>query len=151
MARRDPPSDDRTLLESYRATCLEWILLSGDRALLAAGFVAVFAAFFAALELLGVVPVRNSQALFYAFSGLIAGNLALITVVVSIDRLLRSRELQTPDAIESQIESVVEFRAEVEDAADEIAPVKPMGSLGVLVESTRGRPSDWAGSRETAS
>lgn len=83
------------------------------------------------------MPLTDLQALFYVHSGLIAGNLTLITVVVSIDQLLLSRELQTPGELQDQIESVIEFHEDVEDATGEIAPVEPLGFLRLLVEGTR--------------
>lgn len=64
-----------------------------------------------------MVPLLDAQALFYAYSGLIAGSLTLITVVVSINQLLISQELQTPDELHPQIESVVRYRDTVEEAA----------------------------------
>ncbi|MFC7007356.1 hypothetical protein [Halalkalicoccus salilacus] len=77
------------------------------------------------------------QALFYVYSGLITGNFTLITVVVSINQLLLSRELQTPGELRTQIENVIEYRRDVEGAADEIVPVQPLGFLRLLVEATR--------------
>lgn len=49
--------------------------------------------FFLLIELLDLVPLSDVQPTFYIFSGLIGENLALITVVVSLNQ---SRELQTP-------------------------------------------------------
>lgn len=130
---------------TYREKCVDWILLSGDREVVALGIVGNFGAFFAVLVLSDLVPLTNVQALFYAYSGLVTGNLTLVTVVVSINQLLLSRELQTPGELESQIGNVVEYRGEVEGAAGEIAPVKPLGFLRLLVEMTRERAQRLGG------
>lgn len=97
----------------------------------------LFFGFFSSLSILDVVPLFDLQALFYVYSGLITGNFTLITVVVSINQLLLSRELQTPGELRTQIENVIEYRRDVEGAADEIAPVQPLGFLRLLVEATR--------------
>ncbi|WP_336363586.1 hypothetical protein [Halalkalicoccus salilacus] len=97
----------------------------------------LFFGFFSSLSILNVVPLLDLQALFYVYSGLITGNFTLITVVVSINQLLLSRELQTPGELRTQIENVIEYRRDVEGAADEIAPVQPLGFLRLLVEATR--------------
>lgn len=122
---------------SRRQRALEWFLLEGDRRTVALVHVALFGAFFAGLVALGVVPFRDLQAVFYVYSSLVGGNLTLITVVVSINQLLLSRELKTPGQLRSQIEEVIDYRRAVEDAADEVVPVEPLGFLEVLVETTR--------------
>ncbi|MFC7222679.1 hypothetical protein ACFQKF_05940 [Halalkalicoccus sp. GCM10025322] len=122
---------------SWRRRISEWLLLSGDRALVALVITSLFFGFFSSLSILNVVPLLDLQALFYVYSGLITGNFTLITVVVSINQLLLSRELQTPGELRTQIENVIEYRRDVEGAADEIVPVQPLGFLRLLVEATR--------------
>lgn len=122
---------------SWRRRISEWLLLSGDRSLVALVITSLFFGFFSSLSILDVVPLFDLQALFYVYSGLITGNFTLITVVVSINQLLLSRELQTPGELRTQIENVIEYRRDVEGAADEIAPVQPLGFLRLLVEATR--------------
>lgn len=115
----------------------DWFLLDGNRLAVAASVLTVIAAFFAVAGLLGWFPMRRIQPTYYVFSALISGNLTLVTVVVSINQLLLSRELKSPGELESQMENVIEYRKEVEDAAGEIAPVRPMGFLRLLFENTR--------------
>jgi len=123
----------------------EWFLLDGDRSYVA-GIVAitVFAAF-VALSVAGLAPYANKQPLYYAFSGLLSGNLTLITVVVAINQLLLSREFNTPGELESQMEGVVEYRSEVESITGRVAPVEPPGFLRLLVESTREQAQNLGG------
>lgn len=139
MAQQQPRRDGGVRLHpgAYWQTFVDWVLLYGSREIVAIGFAGGLAAVFTLVELFGAVPLRNTQPLFYAYSGLIAGNLTLVTVVVSINQLLLSRELKTPDELEAQIESVVDYREEVEEAAGEVAPVTPLGFLRLLVEATR--------------
>lgn len=115
----------------------EWVLLNGDRSTVAGAITALSFAFFAALVIPGTIPLQDVQSLFLAYSALVTGNVTLVTVVVSINQLLLSRELQTPGELRSQIDDVIEYRRDVEEATGEIAPVEPLGFLELLLEATR--------------
>lgn len=145
---RGSASSDATAesaIESRRSRWLEWLFLTGDRRIVALGTTGLVAAFFTCLELLGAVPFEHTQPLFYAYGGLIAGNLTLITVIVSINQLFLSRELQTPGELRTEIENISEYREEVESAAGETAPSTPLGFLRLLVESTRQKAQEVGG------
>lgn len=115
----------------------EWLIVSGNRAAVAVGLMALFLVFFGMIELLGLVPLSDVQPTFYIFSGLIGGNLTLITVVVSINQLLLSRELQTPGEIQSDIDDVIDFRREVEAAAETVPPASTLEFFHILVENAQ--------------
>lgn len=123
--------------DTWRRRGMEWVLLDGDRITVAVVFSGLLLGIFGSLFALNAVPLLDVQALFYVFSGLIAGNLTLITVVVSINQLLLSRQIQTPGELRTQIQNVIEYRRDVEEATDEIAPVQPQGFLRLLAEATR--------------
>lgn len=137
MGERNSRSEGKTNPEPSRSKNAEWFLLTGHRGWIALGMTSLVAACFIALQLLGVVPLEHTQSLFYAYSGLIAGNLTLITVIVSINQLFLSRELRTPGELRTQIEDIVEYREDIEETAGEIAPAVPIGFLRILVEATR--------------
>jgi hypothetical protein len=124
-------------LEAAERGIREWLLLDGHRLTVAGLVAAAFLGWFVALDLLGLVPLGDVQATFYVYSGLIGGNLTLVTVVVSINQLLLSRQLESPGELREDIEQVVDYRETVEDAAGEIVPVQPMGFLRILIENTR--------------
>lgn len=124
---------------------IEWILLTGNRGLIAGIIAAIFAAVFTGLQYVGIVPLSSSQPLFYAYSSLIAGNLTLITVVISINQLFLSRELRPPGELRTQIDNIVEYREGIEHTAGEIAPPNPLGFLRILVESTRQKAQELGG------
>lgn len=127
----------RSVIETWWAESVEWVLLTGDRRLVALGIVAILGAFVAVLEGLGAIPVTDMETITLVYNGLIVANVTLITVIVSINQLLLTRELQAPGELQSQIEDVVDYRSDVEEATDEIAPVRPLGFLRLLVEATR--------------
>ena len=126
-------------------TLAEWFLLDGDRSRVMGVVVAVVFTTFLILGLSGFVPLQNTQPLYYVYSGLISGNLTLITVVVAINQLLLSREFHTPSELESQIDGVVEYRNDLEEMTGEIAPIRPPEFLRVLVESTRNQAQKLGG------
>lgn len=115
----------------------EWVLVSGHRGIVAGVTVSTIFVFIAAVTLSGVAPLTNVQPLYYVFSGLLGGNVTLITVVVSINQLLLSRELNRPDELRGQINGVVEYRRDVEEAAGQVAPMVPSRFLRLLTEATR--------------
>lgn len=61
--------------------------------------------------------------MFYALSGLIAGNLALISIVIAIDQLVLSRELITLGERLETTEDVSAFRDRVAETTNEDVPV----------------------------
>lgn len=115
----------------------EWLLLDGNRLVIVGWLFAGAVVAVAALQAAGLVPLQSAQPTFYLFGGLVSGNLTLITVVVSINQMVLSRELKAPGELEEQIEDIVNYRTRVEAAADGIAPVQPLGFFRVLLENTR--------------
>ncbi|WP_246045810.1 hypothetical protein [Halorussus ruber] len=115
----------------------EWFLLDGNRLGIAAILLVALVGLLGVAERVGWIPMADSQPMFYVLSSLISGNLTLITVVVSINQLLLSREMSSPGELESQIQNVIEYREDVEGHAGEIAPVKPLGFLELLFSNTR--------------
>lgn len=81
---------------SLPARFSEWLLLHGNRGAVAALTAAVVFAIVAGVGVVQATPLQNQQPVFYVFSGMISGNLTIITVVVSINQLLLSREIATP-------------------------------------------------------
>lgn len=114
----------------------EWVLLDGHR-FVVAGLVAVgVLAFVTAISVSRLAPLRSVQPFFYLFSGLLGGNITLVTVVVAINQLLLSRELNRPGDLRSQIEATVDYRQDVGDEVGRVPPVDPPGFLRVLAEDT---------------
>ncbi|MDS0297505.1 hypothetical protein NDI76_01955 [Halogeometricum sp. S1BR25-6] len=115
----------------------EWVLLRGDRTVVSAGIVGAVLVALIGLSLSGEFPLSDLQAVYYVYGGVISGNLTLITVVVSVNQLLLSREFSTPGELRRQISDVIDYRRDVEDAAGRIAPVEPLEFLRLLLEATR--------------
>ncbi|SFG11137.1 hypothetical protein SAMN04488063_1453 [Halopelagius inordinatus] len=131
--------------ERPREKWREWLLLDADRTLVAGVTAFALFAFVASVSLSGLAPFVERQPVFYVYGGLLSGNLTVITVVVSISQLLLSRQLNTPSELRSQMEGVIDYRKDVEDAAGRVAPVEPLGFLRLLVENTRKRSQELGG------
>ena len=124
----------RTRVEHWR----EWVLLDGDRLRIALGLSALLCCTFFAIEIAESPRLQRAQPLFYLFGSLIGGNITLVTVVVSISQLLLGRQINTPGDLRSRIDATIDYRRDVEAAADGVvAPVDPFGFLWLLFENTR--------------
>lgn len=104
--------------------------------------------FVARLEPFG--QISANQPAFYALSGLIARNLALIYIVIAIDQLVLSRELVTPGERLETIEEVSSFRDRVaETTGEDVLPITAPTFLDVVltsaIEEARRIDTDSAG------
>lgn len=116
----------------------EWFFLLENRLIVAGGLLLGFFAVIVTIDLLLDVGVGDLQPLFYVFSGLIGGNLTLITIVISINQLVVSRHMNTPGGLREEIQGVNEYREAVEESLPrDVAPVTPSDFLQMLLESTR--------------
>lgn len=129
----------------------EWTVLVGDRLVLAAFLTAGFALATVAVVATGVVAVRDAQLLVYAFQALVGGNLTLLTIVLSINQLVLSREFRTPGELRDQIDSVLDYREHVEaTTARETVPVTPARFLRVLLDGARENAQQFGGAARNA-
>lgn len=116
----------------------EWVLLTGDRVFVAAVVLFAILVFVAGLLWLDVVAVVDGGALTRSFSALVGGNLTLITIVISVNQLVVSREFGTPAELQDRIEEMMAYRHEAEDTADvPVSPVTPYDFLNFLFRATR--------------
>lgn len=129
------PGDEESRGSFGRAK--RWFLLDGPRMAVAGITAALVFVVVLVVSASRISPLGSQQPLYYAFSGLVSGNLTVVTVVVAINQLLLSRELWTPSKLQSEIEGMVDYRQDVEDAADQVAPVEPLGFLRLVYETTR--------------
>ncbi|WP_229380161.1 hypothetical protein [Haloterrigena salifodinae] len=65
---------------------------------------------------------------------MLTDNFTLITVVVSINQLLVSQELESPGQLENEIEQTGDYREKIESATNRTAPTEPSGFLRLVVE-----------------
>lgn len=134
-------SDGRSHEDSTKGTWPDrlksWILLDGPRKGVAGIAAGVLFLFVLAASTSHYSPFNEYRPLYYVFGGLIGGNLTIITVVVSINQLLLSQELSTPAELRSEIDGMIDYRQDIQDAAGRVPPVEPLGFLRLLTETTR--------------
>lgn len=116
----------------------KWFVLVGDRLVLAGLLTLLFALGVLFVEIAGIVAVRDTTEMLYLFQALVGGNLTLVTIVLSINQLVLSREFKTPGELRDQIENVIAFRSHVEEATgNSTVPVTPADFLYTLLDGVQ--------------
>lgn len=88
-------------------------------------------------------PIFNITPLFYISSTLVGGNITLITIVVSINQVILSQELESPGSLRDEIERTAEYR---QVALDQPAPpTEPTNFLQLLLLRTRDHATSLKG------
>ncbi|MFC3956863.1 AP-2 family transcription factor [Halovivax cerinus] len=119
---------------------LEWVVLEGNRLVVATVFVLVVFLATLVLETTGVISFTSPSSMTRVASGLIAGTFSLVTVVVSINQLILSREFVAAGTAEDRLEGVESVRTDIADLADvPAAPAAPAALLEVLAETMNRR------------
>ena len=123
----------------------EWVIVDADRLAVAAAIsVGTFLALLALNEL-GVVAFVNDDSVTRVASGMIAGTFSIVTLVVSINQLILSREFVDAGESEEKLEDVLSFREAVADAAAVPAsPSAPARLLELLVAAVDDRAGSLA-------
>lgn len=110
-----------------------WLLLTGQRFSVAIGILTIMT---------GVVVIpnptrfamQNMTPLFYIVGALIGGNITLVTVVVAINQVILSQELETPGSLRDEIERTADFR---QGALNQpTPPTDPSAFLQQLLQQT---------------
>lgn len=128
----------RRELQTLRSSPLNWLLLVGNRVVVASLVTLLFGAAVAALVATEAVAVDTTTALLYLFQGLVTGNLTLLTIVLSVNQLVLSREFNAPGELEERISHAVDYRDDVrETAGDTSMPTTPAEFLEVLLVGIR--------------
>lgn len=116
----------------------EWVLLRGNRLAVSGLLLTLVLALLVTLEIAGITAIREPTPLFYVFSAFIGGNLTLITVVLSINQLVLSRQLEAPGKLQEQLRTTAEFRRRAAETTNGSAmPVLPPDFLHQLLRATR--------------
>ena len=139
-------SDIRRRNEGIVDRAVNWVLLDGSRWAVAIGSlvpIAVVLGWMAATKLL---VVTNTGPLQFLFSAFVGGNFILITVVLSVNQLVLSRQLKAPDEVRSQINEIHDYRNEVESYTQrDVVPVFPPEFFLLLLETARRQAQDLGG------
>jgi predicted transcriptional regulator len=109
-----------------RRSAFQWVLIDGNRLLVAGAFLGGILALLLALLAANLFPRAPGEPLYLLISAFLGGNLTLITVVIAINQLVFSRELGSPGDLERRTRKAVEYRDQVQEVMDRaVSPVMP--------------------------
>lgn len=118
-----------------------WLLLSGDRFSVATGILFTMVVV-VLIPLFSRFAIRNLTPLIYIASALIGGNITLITLVVAINQVILSQELESPGSLRDEIDQSADYR---QAALDQPAPpTDPADFLQQLLQQTQERADSLA-------
>lgn len=118
----------------------EWILVDGDRIFVAVALSVVVFLLLVTLDHVGAISFVNDDSVTRLAGGMIAGTFSLVTLVVSINQLILSREFTAAGQARDQLDGVEAFRRDVADAASvPAAPASPTKLLELIVATIRHR------------
>ena len=122
------------------AELVEWMMVDGNRSIIAIGLsIAVFVLLLT-LYSLGVVGFENDDSITRMSGGMIAGTFSLVTIVISINQLILSQELGQAGELREKLAGVMEFRRDIEAMADVPAsPTEPTELLSLITAAIRDR------------
>ncbi|WP_254862089.1 hypothetical protein [Halovivax gelatinilyticus] len=121
----------------------EWVLLDGARLYVATLLTVVVFVGLLVLESVGAISFTNDDSITRMAGGMIAGTFSLVTLVVSINQLILSREFTAAGEAESQLDGVESFRENIADLSGvPAAPASPARLLELLAETIDGRAHD---------
>jgi len=125
-------------LELLRYNPLEWLLMTGDRVVVALLGFLLLVTVLAGLVGSGLVPFREETPVLFLLFALIAANFTLIAIVTSLSQFVLGRRLETPGEIRQKIDDTIDYREEVGRSIGEgVIPVRPDAFLLMLFRQAR--------------
>lgn len=144
-------SGDEETLESYGTDmgressigAFEWVIVDGDRLAVAALITAVVAVLLLGLNAFDVIAFQNPNSVTRVASGMIAGTFSLVTLVVSINQMILSREFSSAGEARDKVDGVMAFRQDVEELANVPAsPASPAALIDLIVVTIHERADE---------
>ena len=128
-----------------------WLLFRGSRLAVVALVLGLTWATAVLLIELNVLEVGPQSSMPSLLSGVVAGQLTLITVTLSINQLILSRMFATPAEITQRLEGTVEFRRTVRDVAEgSTPPVAPRAFFAAVARELRASSEELSRSADAA-
>ena len=126
---------------STRERAVKWLLLDGNRIVLAGGIVLATSLLVLAAVRLDLVAIGPRSAASSAVSsGLVSGTITLVTVALSINQLILSRVFGSPNDLSDKLEGTRALRERVRTRADASSvPNDPAAFLAVIGVALRDR------------
>lgn len=123
-------------MAAFRRAVSRWVLLDGNRIVLATLLVGATFLTFLGLGLADVVAIDDADAVRGVATGFVPGLVAFLSIVLGINQLVLSQEFGSAGEIRERIHDLREYRHDVEDVAGTgPSPVAPIGFLSFVVHT----------------
>ncbi|TYL40075.1 hypothetical protein CV102_00395 [Natronococcus pandeyae] len=131
----DSYGTDVNTRDSTLYAIVDWVMLHGNRSLITVALTVGVFLFLLAVHALGFISFVNDDTVTRMVGGMIAGTFSLITLVVSVNQMILSREFQSAGEFRERLGGVIDFRQKIEDTTGVAAtPAAPAGQLELLIE-----------------
>jgi len=125
-------------LALFRYDPREWLVMTGDRLLVAALQVALLAGTLSVVVGSGLVPLVEETPVLFVLFALVAANFTLIAIVTSLGQFILGQRLESPGEVRTKIGETISYREEVaETVGQPVLPVKPDAFFLMLFQTAR--------------
>jgi hypothetical protein len=137
MSERVSTASSVRSIDGIGERALHWLVLGGNRIVVAGILAGAIAVLFFALAHLELIAIGPGSAAASAFaSGFISGTVTLVTIALSINQLVLSRMFGSPKELFDQMNGTRDLRRRVREHADEPAvPNDPADFLSLIAET----------------
>lgn len=135
-----------------RSTAVQWLLLDGNRLVVSGLILTGTFLLLLGFGWLGFIDVQDEGAVRGVATAFIPGLIAFLSIVIAINQLVLSQEFGSADEIRDRIESIREYRHDVEDLAGTgTSPVLPSGFLSFVLQIIRYEAREFEARTESGS
>lgn len=139
----DVPTRDYEVRLPTESAFQRWLLFDASRWTIVAIIVAVIGGSFLLAGRYGVVSFRNESTGALFLSVVVAGNFTLVSVVITINQLVLSREFGKPHVLRQRNEGILDFREDVTGlAGGGVGPADPLLFVRRVVRSLDDRSTE---------
>ncbi|WP_435176303.1 hypothetical protein [Halorussus sp. AFM4] len=136
LPSEDVPDDEYEFRLPAESSLGRWVVFDADRLVLASLVVAGVFVWFVGLARAGVIVVTNEDSSVLLLSVFVAGNFTLISIVITINQLVLSREFGKPHTLRERNEGIKQFRRDLESMVGvRVGPSDPLELLRVVVQT----------------
>ncbi|NEU55682.1 hypothetical protein [Halorussus sp. MSC15.2] len=140
LPSEDVPDDEYEFRLPAETSLGRWLVFDANRLLLASLVVAGVFAWFLALTWSGTLVVTNENTASLLLSVFVAGNFTLISIVITINQLVLSREFGKPHTLRERNEGIKRFRESLESLAGvTVGPPDPLELLRMVLRNIADR------------
>jgi hypothetical protein len=124
--------------ELLRHDPAEWVVMTGNRLLVAALGFALLVVLLAGVVRSGVAPLERETPVLFVLFSLVAANFTLIAIVTSLSTFVLGRRLETPGDIRRKMGETIDYREEVgASIGKRVMPVQPDAFFLTLYRQVR--------------